>query len=75
MTTIELTREGSREYVMPVPAVQVKMFIHNNPGEAEKEISLWLKENDVIIQHVAQSQSEKGGGFVFVVSLFYLSNS
>jgi hypothetical protein len=29
----------------------------------------------VIIHHIAQSQSEKGGSFVFVITLFYLQNN
>jgi hypothetical protein len=51
------------------------MFVHSNPKDAEKAIAQWLKENDVIIHHIAQSQSEKGGSFVFVLTLFYLQNN
>ena len=54
--------------------VQVKMFVHSNPKDAEKAIEQWLKENDVTIHHIAQSQSEKNGSFVFVITLFYLPN-
>jgi len=50
------------------------MFVYNNPKEAEKAISEWLKQNDVTVHHIAQSQSEKNGNFVFVITLFYLSN-
>lgn len=50
------------------------MFLFNNPEDAEKAVNEWLKENDVTIHHIAQSQSEKGGQFVFVISLFYIPN-
>jgi hypothetical protein len=54
------------------PAVQeVKMFIHKDPREAERAVSAWLRENPVQIQHITQSQSEKGGHFVFVLSIFF----
>ena len=75
MTTIPLTRNTSKDFTLESSSVQVKMFIHNNPKEAEKEIEHWLKENDVIIHHIAQSQSEKNGSFVFVITLFYLQNN
>lgn len=75
MTTIQLTQNADKEFLFDSSAVQVKMFIHNNPKDAEKAISQWLKENDVIIHHIAQSQSEKSGSFVFVLTLFYLQNN
>ena len=75
MTTIQLTGNRDKEFLLDSSATQVKMFIHNNPRDAEKTIAQWLKENDVIIHHIAQSQSEKGGSFVFVVTLFYLQNN
>lgn len=75
MTTIQLKQNTGKEFLYDSSSVQVKMFIQNNPKDAEKAISQWLNENDVIIHHIAQSQSEKGGHFVFVVTLFYLQNN
>lgn len=51
--------------------MEVKMFVCNHPMAAEKEVSEWLAQNPVTITHITQSQSEKGGAFVFVLSLFY----
>lgn len=51
--------------------LQVKMFVHTDPRQAEKAVANWLKEHTIRIHHVAQSQSEKGGHFVFVLSVFY----
>jgi hypothetical protein len=73
MKTIQLTQNRTREYSLH-SAIQVKMFVHNNPKDGEQAIEQWLKENDVTIHHIAQSQSEKGGSFVFVLTLFYLQN-
>lgn len=47
------------------------MFVCNNPVTAEKEVAQWLAQNPVTITHITQSQSERGGSFVFVLSLFY----
>jgi hypothetical protein len=74
MTTIQLTENAARQYLFNSSAAEVKMFVYNNPKEAEKALSQWLKENDVTIHHIAQSQSEKNGSFVFVITLFYISN-
>ena len=74
MTTIQLTQNQARPYLSDTASTQVKMFVHNNPKDAEKAVGQWLNENDVTIHHVTQSQSEKGGHFVFVITLFYLSN-
>lgn len=51
--------------------MQLKTFVHQNIDEAEKAINNWLELNDITIQHIGQSQSEKNGRFVFVISLFY----
>jgi hypothetical protein len=75
MATIQLTQNRSKDFLINSSAIQVKMFVNNNPKDAEKAIDQWLKENDVNIHHIAQSQSEKGGSFVFVVTLFYLQNN
>jgi len=50
------------------------MFVYNQPKEAEKAVSQWLKENDVTLHHIVQSQSEKNGSFIFVITLFYMPN-
>ena len=52
----------------------VKMFQHKEPTEAEKALALWLEQNDVTIQHLAQSQSERGGNFIFVLTIIYQNN-
>ena len=63
--------ELKRDDVQPL---KVKMFIHCHPQGAGQEVTKWLNENDVIIHHTVQSQSEKGGNFLFVITLFYKQN-
>jgi hypothetical protein len=55
----------------PAAMQEVKIFIAKDPAEAEKNINSWLKETKVYIHHVGQSQSEKGGNFLFTISIFY----
>ena len=52
-------------------AMKVKMFVHGSPGEAEKELGHWMEQHPVRIRHITQSQSEKQGRFVFVMTVFY----
>jgi hypothetical protein len=54
-----------------VQPLEVKLFIHRDPAEAEQAISGWLRQHPVRVRHVAQSQSEKGGNFLFITSLYY----
>jgi len=72
MTTIQLAQNGAKQFLLNSCSTEAKMFVHNNPKDAERAVNQWLKENDVTIHHIAQSQSEKGGHFVFVITLFYI---
>jgi hypothetical protein len=51
--------------------MQVKMFIHHSLDTVEKNVNEWLSENSVSVQHITQSQCERQGKFVFVMSVFY----
>ncbi len=54
--------------------MEAKMFVHHTAAEAEKAVNDWLGNNNVNVQYIGQSQSEQGGRFVFIVSVFYLKN-
>lgn len=71
MTTIHAPENCRKEQQTTDRTLQVKMFIHKDPKEVEKTIAHWLTQNEVRVHHIAQSQSEKGGQFIFVVTLFY----
>ena len=51
--------------------MEVKVFVHQSAIEAEKEVNTWMEQNNVSVQYIGQSQSEKSGKFVFVMSVFY----
>jgi hypothetical protein len=51
--------------------MQTKIFVHHSAQAAEEELNSWLKENKVNVQYIGQSQSEQGGKFVFIISVFY----
>jgi hypothetical protein len=53
--------------------MEVKTFISDRPELAEIEINEWLQQNKVHIHHIGQSQSERNGRFVFVITLFFRS--
>lgn len=72
--TLQLKREESKD-LLPHSDLRIKMFIHNQPEEAERSITHWLKQNDITIRHITQSQSEKGGNFVFIISVFFQQNN
>jgi hypothetical protein len=51
--------------------MEVKLFVAENPQLAESQVNDWLQTNPARVHHVGQSQSEKNGRFVFVISIYY----
>lgn len=51
--------------------VELKIFTDKDISGAERAVNHWLKHNPVVIRHIGQSQSERGGNFIFSLSLFY----
>lgn len=51
--------------------MEAKIFVHDSAEAAEKELNNWLENNPVKLEYVGQSQSERSGRFVFIISLFY----
>ena len=51
--------------------MQTKIFVHSSAEAAEKALNDWLEVNNVQVQYIGQSQSEQGGRFVFIISVFY----
>jgi hypothetical protein len=52
--------------------IQMKMFVHNTLETVESEVNKWMAEHPRFqVQHIVQSQSEKQGKFLFVLSFFY----
>lgn len=51
--------------------MKMKMFIENSPDSVQDEVNKWLNEQDVKLCHVVQSQCERQGRFVLIISVFY----
>jgi hypothetical protein len=51
--------------------MQMKMFIHNDPEVVESQVNNWLGEFDLEVCHVTQSQCERQGRLLFVISVYY----
>lgn len=54
--------------------MEIKMFVCHNPDTAEENIRTWLQNNNFRIDHLTQSQSEKNGKFLLIISIFYQLN-
>jgi hypothetical protein len=52
--------------------MKTKIFVHSSADAAEKALNDWLEANNVQVQYIGQSQSEQGGRFVFIISVFYI---
>jgi len=52
--------------------MQTKIFVHSSADAAEKALNDWLEANNVQVQYIGQSQSEQGGRFVVIISVFYI---
>jgi hypothetical protein len=56
------------------PGMKLKLFIYYNTlDNVEKEINEWLELQQIRVCYITQSQGEKQGKFVFVISVFYES--
>ena len=55
--------------------MEVKMFVHHTLDGVENNVNEWLAEKQIRICHITQSQSERQGRFVFVISVFYTDAS
>lgn len=55
--------------------MQVKMFVVDNLPTAEQEVNEWLQSVSAAVRHVSQSQCERNGRFLFVISIYYTSEN
>jgi hypothetical protein len=69
-TSFKLTDHITRESEQ---SVKMKTFTDQDPAIVERKVNDWMNAHNVKIRHVGQSQSEKSGRFVFIISVFYSS--
>jgi hypothetical protein len=51
--------------------MQVKMFVHADPKSSEAEVNNWLGSQIVQVHHIGQSQCERNGNLLFLITVFY----
>ena len=51
--------------------LKVKMFESHDAQLVQQDVNEWLHQNKVSVQHVGQSQCERNGKFLFIISIFY----
>ena len=52
-------------------SMQVKMFVHADPKSSEAEVNNWLGSQIVQVHHIGQSQCERNGNLLFLITVFY----
>lgn len=52
--------------------MEVKFFVGDNLQQVEQHVNGWLHTTGADIKHITQSQSEKNGRFVFVITIFFM---
>ena len=54
-------------------SVKAKMFAGNNFEQIEKAVNDWLNRQNIIVQHIGQSQCERNGNLLLLITIFYNS--
>ena len=76
ITGVELLFMIEMPVIRTATATKVKLFILSHPEAAEEKLQEWLQTHqDIEIDHITQSQSERNGRFLFIVSIFYRTQS
>ncbi|SHF74264.1 hypothetical protein [Flavisolibacter ginsengisoli] len=67
----EIQLSQTRVLVNDRSVLKMKLFTESTHSLVETKVNEWLQHHSVTIAHIGQSQSEKGGKFLFTISLFY----
>jgi hypothetical protein len=67
----EIQLSLTRATVNDRAVLKMKVFTEATHGLVENRVNEWLQHHRVTVTHIGQSQSEKGGNFLFTISLFY----
>ena len=67
----EIQLSLSRATVNDRTVLKMKVFTEATHALVENRVNEWLQHHRVTVAHIGQSQSEKGGNFLFTISLFY----
>jgi hypothetical protein len=67
----EIQLSQTRVLVNDRSVLKMKLFTESTHSLVETKVNEWLQHHSVTVTHIGQSQSEKGGKFLFTISLFY----
>jgi hypothetical protein len=70
----EIQLSQTRISVNDRSVLKMKLFTDTTHSLVETKVNEWLQHHNVRVAHIGQSQSEKGGKFLFTISLFYYPN-
>jgi hypothetical protein len=69
---MELMIDKKREILCKTPApMKMKIFSGNSYEQTEVEVNDWLSSHQVMIRHICQSQCERNGKLLFLISVFF----
>lgn len=66
---------SQKKQITEAATMQVKIFSGNNIQDAEMQVNEWLAINNWNVHYIGQSQCERNGSLLFVISVFYYSPS
>jgi hypothetical protein len=52
-------------------SIKMKIFSGSDFNQTESEVNTWLSQNAIRIDHICQSQCERNGKLLFLVSVFF----
>ncbi|RYY95881.1 MAG: hypothetical protein EOO11_14860 [Chitinophagaceae bacterium] len=61
----------SLQKFIPARELRVQQFISNDPAGAARDLQTWLAESDAEVCSLTQSQGERQGRFLFVITVMY----
>jgi hypothetical protein len=67
---IVMNKKAENLYSSAVP-VKMKIFSGSDFIQAESEINDWLSKHSVRVEQICQSQCERNGKLLLLVSIFY----
>jgi hypothetical protein len=71
MNVLIKNKAGKEAGTASAPALRMKIFLSNDPKNTEQEVNAWLDRHSFYVHHIVQSQCERNGKLMLLVSVFY----
>ena len=66
-----VVNKKAEHFYQALSPLQMKIFSGNDYLETETQINDWLGNHPIRIEHICQSQCERNGKLLFLVSVFF----